>query len=92
MQEAKMAIDEGRFALEGEVTPKNYSVYGKDQGKPMDKAFAMKIHKLLHETSLNHMKELKEKKLPGQQLQQELNFLPVILGDILYKATGVEPH
>jgi len=58
----------------------------------MERAFAMKIHKQLHETSINHMKALKEKKLPGPQLQQELNFLPVILGDILYKATGVEPH
>ena len=63
-----MAIDEGRFALEGEVKPSSYSLYGKDQGKPMDKAFAMKIHKQLHDTSLKHMAELKEKKLAGPQL------------------------
>jgi len=44
MQEAKLSIDEGRFALEGEIKPSNYSLYGKDQGKVMDRAFAMKIH------------------------------------------------
>lgn len=45
MQEAKLAIDEGRFALEGEIKPSHYSLYGKDQGKVMDREFAMKIHK-----------------------------------------------
>ena len=60
IQEAKMTIDEGRFALEGEVKPVNYTLFGKDQGKPMDRELAMKIHKQLHETSINHMKGLKE--------------------------------
>jgi hypothetical protein len=60
MTEAKMAIDEGRFALEGEVQPSHYSLYGKDQGKIMDREFAMKIHKQLHETSISHMKGLKD--------------------------------
>ena len=60
MTEAKMAIDEGRFALEGDVKTQNYSLYGKDQGKGMDRDFAMKIHKQLHELSINHMKGLKE--------------------------------
>lgn len=69
MQEAKLSIDEGRFALEGEIKPSNYSLYGKDQGKVMDRAFAMKIHQQLHDTSINHMKGLKEKKLPVVQLQ-----------------------
>ena len=38
------------------------------------------------------MQELKANGTKGSDLQKELQFLPVILGDKLYKGTGVEPH
>lgn len=41
MQEAKMVIDEGRFALEGEVGTINYTLFGKDMKKAMDRDSAI---------------------------------------------------
>ena len=67
-----MVIDEGRFALEGEVKAVNYTLYGKDMGKVMDRDSAIQIHKQLHEISINHMQELKDKNIKGELLQREL--------------------
>lgn len=58
----------------------------------MDRDFAIGIHKQLHEISIAHMQGLKANGTKGEDLQKELQFLPVILGDKLYVATGVEPH
>lgn len=48
----------------------------------------MEIHKLLHKTSVEHMRELK--KLPLDQLQPELNLITSVLSDKLFELEKIE--
>ena len=89
IQESKQKIEEGRYSLNGDpVVMQSYTIYGKDQGKPMSRDFCISVHHKLHKLSVEYIKEIKQN--PGQQFG--LSLLQQVLGDKLYAETGVESN
>ena len=63
IMEVKQMIEEGRYSLtdpDAKPEQQNYTVYGKDTGKKMDRDFCMNIHYKLHDFSIAHLREIKK--------------------------------
>ena len=74
MMQARQEVSEGSYTVTDEIPkPKNYTIFGKDQGQLMTREFAIGIHYKVHKMSLEYMKNIK--KLPHAELIAETQFI-----------------
>ena len=83
MLQFKQDVSEGNYSITDEAPKtRNYTVFGKDQGKLMDRDFAISIHRKVHSLSLDYMKNIK--KLAPAEQQHESQFIMQGFADTLY--------